>query len=442
MQLKLTERRVAQLEPQEDQYLVYDVNNEGFGVLVNPGGSKSYFYQGRIGGVGEPKRRKLGTPKTLTLQQAIDKAKDYAELFRSGVDPKRLQAEQVAKNQDYTKKSKREQMTFGEAMAVYIEARSPTNDLSDKQKRWSKNTLLDHKKACRPYLVDDPTKKYKKAPFAALWHYPLSELTPEVIKEWIKEESKTRPTKAGQAHRMYRAFVNWCEEDKRYENLIPDKSATAKAVKSEVQQSRSSKTSLQRQQLATWFNLVFEHVPSPAHAAVLQCILLNGSRPQEMMSLKWSDVDFRWDTITIIDKVDQWERVIPLTPYVKKLMLDLPRVNEYVFGSLRSAEGYVVRSPTYEEAIRKSSLPNITPKALRKSFSTLSEWLALPDGIESQIIGHRPSATAEKHYKDRSIDLLRFWHMKIELFILREAKIDTTGLYSDTEQIPEITNLP
>ena len=47
----------------------------------------------------------------------------------------------------------------------------------------------------------------------------------------------------------------------------------------------------------------------------------------------------------------------------------------------------------------------------------------MPVGIVAQIMGHEPSATAEKHYTDRPIDLLRMWHTKIEKFILDEAGI-------------------
>ena len=38
-------------------------------------------------------------------------------------------------------------------------------------------------------------------------------------------------------------------------------------------------------------------------------------------------------------------------------------------------------------------------------------------------MGHKPSATAEKHYKVRPLDLLRMWHTKIEAWILEQAGI-------------------
>ena len=52
------------------------------------------------------------------------------------------------------------------------------------------------------------------------------------------------------------------------------------------------------------------------------------------------------------------------------------------------------------------------------------EWVECPAGISAQIMGHKPSATAEKHYRRRPLDLLRQWHTKIEAWILAEAGVE------------------
>ena len=57
---------------------------------------------------------------------------------------------------------------------------------------------------------------------------------------------------------------------------------------------------------------------------------------------------------------------------------------------------------------------------------TLSEWIEMPLGIVSQIAGHKPSATAERHYKRRSLDLLAIWHTKLEGFFLEKAGVQFT----------------
>ena len=47
----------------------------------------------------------------------------------------------------------------------------------------------------------------------------------------------------------------------------------------------------------------------------------------------------------------------------------------------------------------------------------------MPVGVVAQIMGHKPSASAEKHYRRRPLDLLRQWHTKLEGWILAEAGI-------------------
>ncbi len=60
-------------------------------------------------------------------------------------------------------------------------------------------------------------------------------------------------------------------------------------------------------------------------------------------------------------------------------------------------------------------------------FGTLAEWVECPVGVVAQIQGHKPSATAEKHYRRRPLDLLRMWHVKIEGWILEQAGIEQPG---------------
>ena len=60
----------------------------------------------------------------------------------------------------------------------------------------------------------------------------------------------------------------------------------------------------------------------------------------------------------------------------------------------------------------------------RRSFKSLAEWVEMPTGIVAQIMGHKPSATAEKHYTVRPLDLLRAWHTKYEAWILEQAKVE------------------
>ena len=122
------------------------------------------------------------------------------------------------------------------------------------------------------------------------------------------------------------------------------------------------------------------------------------------------------------------ERVIPLTPYVHNLLAALPRRNEFVFasnprgGAKRAAPISSPNTPL-TQACKVAGIAPVTLHGLRRSFKSLTEWLEIPVGVVAQIMGHKPSATAEKHYTVRPLDLLRVHHERIEAWILEQAGI-------------------
>lgn len=75
-----------------------------------------------------------------------------------------------------------------------------------------------------------------------------------------------------------------------------------------------------------------------------------------------------------------------------------------------------------------------------RSPHILTEWLDVRAGVVAQRRGHKPSATAEKHYKRRPLDLLRVHHERIEAWILQQAGVQF-AVPAGLRQIqrPEIT---
>ena len=80
-------------------------------------------------------------------------------------------------------------------------------------------------------------------------------------------------------------------------------------------------------------------------------------------------------------------------------------------------------SIAHRQACAAAGLEGLTLHGLRRSFASLTEWLETPAGVVAQIQGHKPSATAEKHYKRRPLDLLRVHHERIEAWILEQAGV-------------------
>lgn len=91
--------------------------------------------------------------------------------------------------------------------------------------------------------------------------------------------------------------------------------------------------------------------------------------------------------------------MIPLPPYLASLLTTLPRRNEWVFSSPTAESGRIAEPRiAHNEALQAAGLPHTILHGLRRSFGTLCEWVEMPSGISAQIMGHKPSALAEKHY--------------------------------------------
>lgn len=152
---------------------------------------------------------------------------------------------------------------------------------------------------------------------------------------------------------------------------------------------------------------------------------MTGARREELAELKWTNIDFKLGAMWIKDKVDSEGRMIPLTPYLNSLISALPRRNEWVFSSPTAEDGKLAEPRiAHNRALAAAGLEHVTIHGLRRTFSSLAEWGEMPVGVVAQIIGYSPSATAEKHYKTRPLELLGIWHNKYEAWILEQAGIE------------------
>lgn len=267
------------------------------------------------------------------------------------------------------------------------------------------------------------------------------------MRAFLKDEAETRPTQAKNAFVRLRAFLNWCADRPEHQGQIHADACASRAAREELPKPAPKDDCLQREQLRPWFDSVRALPPVPA--AYLQALLLTGARREELAGLRWDDVDFQWQSMTIKDKVEG-KRTIPLTPYVAGLLRDLKRRSDtpppewrilhgqrirnsldawepspWVFASKTAASGRLTEPrAAHNRALAAVGLPALSLHGLRRSFGTLAEWVECPAGVSAQIMGHKPSALAEKHYRRRPLDLLRMWHAKIEAWILEQAGIE------------------
>lgn len=419
MKLKFTTNKVAKLEKPEEgknQVFYWDIDTPGLSVRVTQNENRSYIFQSRV--TGKSLRITVGDVNVWSLDDARKEARRLQQLCDQGIDPRRNKAEEDQKNENFAQEKQNEKITFGDVFFEYV---------NSNKHLWSERHLRDHIDLSHRGGEQKVRGKGLTIPgvLASILDVPLVKVSSDTLIAWQTKEAETRPGRAALGFRIARSCINWCQEHDIYMHLIDAKVHQAKRVRRAVPVLKPVKNSVQRNQLKDWF-LAVNEIPNIMHKTFLQISILCGPRSESMRSLTYAQVDFKWKTISIWDKVEQENRIIPMTPYVEKLLSQLPKhpESDFVFWSEQSESGHItdIRN-SYYAALAEKGLPKFTIHDLRRSFSNLAEWLDIPTGVVAQIMGHKPSATAEKHYKDRPVDLLRMHHTKIENWILEEAKI-------------------
>jgi len=410
------------------QAFLRDTKAPGLRVRVTNTGAKAFVFEAKLNR--QTIRRTIGDVRAWTIEAARTEANRLRVTLDGGDDPRELERQQQeAKDQAIADKAAADTaqaqqeaaqaLTVGEVWQAYIEERRP---------HWGDLHYRDHidkaKAGGLPSGRRGGGKQLTKpGPLAALMPLPLCDLDQATIEAWAAKEGQTRASSARLAWRLLTVFLTWCAEQPAYAPLVAAKNpAKTKKAREALGKPGTKSDVLQREQLAVWFAAV-QQIQNPVIAACLQMMLLTGARPGEVLSLRWEDINTQWKGIQIRDKVEG-SREIPATPYMLHLLAALPRRNEWVFASNTSATGCLTEpNNPHTRACTAAGLKGLTLHGLRRSFSSLTEWLEVPAGVVAQIQGHKPSATAEKHYKVRPLELLRVHHERIEAWILEQAGV-------------------
>ncbi|MFM0072236.1 tyrosine-type recombinase/integrase [Paraburkholderia sediminicola] len=452
----LTPERVTAYEcwPGRQQTIFWDKKQPGLGLRVTASGSKAYVFEGRL--FGKTVRLTLGAPDAWPLERYVmtdhatgekierlgarQEAARLKALMDRNIDPREEKAERQAAHEARKLESQRQDATVGSAWQAYLDAN---------RSKWSERHYTDHENLAQAGGVEKRRGAgvTKAGPLAALMPLKLSSLNVETTVSWLETEAQSRPTNAEQAYRKLRAFIRWSNDRPEYSGIIAPNIYSARSVRAAVPRTKAKDDCLQREQLSVWFGAV-RGIANPVISAYLQGLLITGARREELAALRWVDVDFRWRSLTMNDKIEgTGGRTIPLPPYLASLLLNLKRLNEippnkrqatrlakngeqwapseWVFASKTASDGKIAEPRhAHNHALAPTGLPHISLHGLRRSFGTLSEWVEVPVGVVAQIQGHKPSAIAEKHYRRRPLDLLRMWHDKIEAWMLEQTKIN------------------
>ena len=333
--VKLVAGRIAGFQCPEDKARAYLWCDEvkGLGIIATATGAKSYIFQTKV--KGKSVRLTIGNVGVWSIKEAQAEGRRLQTVIDQGYDPRQVKAEQeAAKDAEAAAKREqeaRESLTVAEAWQAYVAERSAS--MKDGKLEWG-----DKHKAHHAYFVQaggvqrkrgtrtGESNKTRPGILVPLMAMRLADVDAKVIAAWLDKESKQAPTTAAQAFRALRAFLTWCAKHETYSAAVQAGAHQSDDVTRKVPTVKTKPNdSLRRAQIKPWFEAV-QKIGNPIIAVYLQGLLLTGARRNELAALRWADVDLKWKSLTIRDKVEG-ERTIPLTPYLEHLIASLPRRN-------------------------------------------------------------------------------------------------------------------
>ncbi|MBL8327597.1 MAG: integrase family protein [Rubrivivax sp.] len=413
--------------PGKAQAFLRDAQGNGLRVRVTSGGKKTFVFEQSLRN--QSIRRTIGDVAAYTIEEARKEAKRLSVMLDSGDDPRERERQRAAARE--VEKAARDAqaaaaaVTVGAAWARYVIEGSPKRRAS-----WKPRYIADMARMTAPGGEKKRRGSGLTMPghIAPLLSLRMVDVDEDRLSSWFSIECRRSKHQATRALMMFRGFLRWCASQPEYRKLVNRDAGKAPAIMDKLPESKRRTDALEAAQVPGWWSGVVQ-LPNLMASAYLRALLLTGARREEMAALKWSDVDFRWQKLTIADKVGD-TRTIPLTPYLSWMLQNLPRASDklghpipYVFASVSKSGRIADPRASHTKALQSAGISALTLHGLRRSFSLLGEAAGAPAGAIAQVMGHRPSATAEG-YRPRSVDALRPFVQQIEAHILALAGVD------------------
>lgn len=399
----------------KSQAFLWDTEVPTLALRVSPTGRKTYVFESRLNGA--TLRLNIGTATDWPIYKARGEAQRLKVLVDTGTDPRELERQQQADKAAAKAAATAKALTVGEVWPLYLENGKPK-----RRDAWKPRYRADLEAMATP--GGEPKKRgqgiTRPGPLYPLLVLPLAGVNEDTLKSWYDREAVAGKHQAARALMMFRGFLRWCSTRPEYRTLTDRDAGKAAAIVESLPRNTRRTDALEAAQVHGWWTGV-EQLSNRTASAYLRALLLTGARREELAALTWASVDFQWRKLIIADKVET-TRTIPLSPYMAQMLATLPRVGPYVFASTGKTGRITDTRASHAKALHSAAIDGLTIHGLRRSFSLLGEASGAPAGAIAQVMGHKPSATAEG-YRPRSIDALRPFLKQIEAHVLALAGV-------------------
>ncbi|WEJ62193.1 tyrosine-type recombinase/integrase [Thiomicrorhabdus lithotrophica] len=356
----LNNTQVKNLKPEPKLYRVTDTN--GLVIEVKPSGVKAWRYRYRFDG--KATMLALGNYPKVTLLEARRLRDEVRLLLDQGINPKEAKAASVAQGVEVVHKP-----TFGEMYTEWYEHNydSWTYEYAKDLNERCENHLLIH-------LKDVPIDDIAAMDMLAVFKKIEARGTLNMLK-------KVR----GYASRVFRysVGVGKCAID-------PTRDLPSDVFKKE--KPKSYATTIVPEEIGRILRKISVYGGHYSVVMALKIAPYVFLRPHELAGLRWREVDFASDMITIAASKMKMKRehLVPMSKQVKALLLEVKGLDvgsEYVFPGARSVHNHIT-AESLRGALRRLGISKdeLTTHGFRHMASTLLHeqgWLS--DAIERQL---------------------------------------------------------
>jgi len=343
----------------------------------------------------------LGRFPDMTLTQARVAARETLNVFSSGVNPNNKKIELRVKS-----------ITLQEVMNEYIATRK--HALKPK-------TIKDYQILFNSYLSDWSKKE-------------LVNITRSMVVKKHTTIGNRSTYRANATMRLLRAIINFAMTEYEDSNDVPiiTHNPVQKIKRNWFKESVRTNI-IEPNDLSNWFAAVNNLPNDKANAThkntsetvrdYLILLLFTGLRPSEGLSLKWSNIDFKNELLTIQDTKNREDHTLPLTQHIINLLQarKVESEGDYIFPGYDPDKALVSPNRQVKKVIKDSGVQFLLHD-LRRTFATYADSLGIQHNTIKRLMNHKNKDVTSAHYIHQSIETLRKPMNKITNYILEQVK--------------------
>jgi integrase len=336
-----------------------------------------------------PTRRALGNARSITLDEAREKARRWLALIEKGIDPKTEVIRERAEAQ------RRQVNTFAAISTEFLERHASRLKKSVEAKR----------------IIEQE--------FVKRWAVrPIADIMPEEVAAAIRAiVRRGSPYQAHNAFGYIRRLFNWAIGTHEFGiRASPVEQLKPKDLigKREARERTLSDDELR----AVWTAAGKMGYP---YGPLFRLLILSGQREREVADMRWSEVDLHKNLWTIPAERMKGGRAheVPLAPDAVALLRELPRFTggEFVFTTMAGAKSVNGFSKAKVRIDKLSSVAGWVIHDLRRTMRTHLSALPVEDLVRELLIAHaKPGLhkVYDQHgYLDEKRRCLELWETRL-----------------------------